>query len=92
MVMQTQSMRPTTQIRESSNNNNNNESPRVNNSSKANGTNGIPNEERFFSGCIHHFGYLSSRPKDYPIPQECIICQRLGDCMVATVYVKKVNE
>jgi len=48
-------------------------------------------EERFFSGCLHHFGYLSSRPKDSPIPQECIICQRLGDCMVATVYVKKVN-
>ena len=46
-------------------------------------------EERFFSGCLHHFGYLSSRPKDSPIPPECIICQRLGDCMVATVYVKK---
>ncbi|MCW4016074.1 MAG: hypothetical protein NWF06_06875 [Candidatus Bathyarchaeota archaeon] len=49
-------------------------------------------EERFFSGCLHHFGYLSSRPKDSPIPQECIICQRLGDCMVATVYVTKVND
>ena len=49
-------------------------------------------EERFFSGCLHHFGYLSSRPKDSPIPQECILCQRLGDCMVATVYVKTVND
>ena len=49
-------------------------------------------EERFFSGCLHHFGYLSSRPKDSPIPPECIICNRLGDCMVATVYVKKINE
>jgi hypothetical protein len=48
-------------------------------------------EERIFSGCLHHFGYLSSRPKDSPIPQECIICQRLGDCMVATVYVKKID-
>jgi hypothetical protein len=48
-------------------------------------------EERFFSGCLHHFGYLSSRPKDSPIPQECIICERLGDCMVATVYVKKLD-
>ena len=53
--------------------------------------NGVMNEERFFSGCLHHFGYLSSRPKDSPIPQECIICQRLGDCMVATVYVKKAS-
>ena len=49
-------------------------------------------EERFFSGCLHHFGYLSSRPKDSPIPPECIICNRLGDCMVATVYVKKINK
>ena len=49
-------------------------------------------EERFFLGCLHHFGYLSSRPKDSPIPQECIICQRLGDCMVATVYVNKISE
>ncbi len=51
----------------------------------------VAQEERIFSGCLHHFGYLSSRPKDSPIPQECIICQRLGDCMVATVYVKKID-
>ena len=49
-------------------------------------------EELFFSGCLHHFGYLSSRPKDSPIPQECILCQRLGDCMVATVYVNKLSD
>ena len=49
-------------------------------------------EEKFFSGCLHHFGYLSSRPKDSPIPQECILCQRLGDCMVATVYVNKLTD
>ena len=46
-------------------------------------------EARFFSGCLYHFGYLSSRPNDSPIPQECILCQRLGDCMVATVYVNR---
>ncbi len=49
-------------------------------------------EDLFFSGCLHHFGYLSSRPKDSPIPQECILCQRLGDCMVATVYVNKLSD
>jgi len=54
--------------------------------------NAAAREERFFSGCLHHFGYLSSRPKNSPIPQECILCQRLGDCMVATVYVNKINE
>jgi hypothetical protein len=52
---------------------------------------GVIAEERFFSGCLNYFGYLSSRPKDSPIPQECIICQRLGDCMVATVYAEKTN-
>lgn len=59
--------------------------------SPMNEENAAAREERFFSGCLHHFGYLSSRPKDSPIPQECIICQRLGDCMVATVYVKKID-
>jgi hypothetical protein len=59
--------------------------------SSMNEENAAAREERFFSGCLHHFGYLSSRPKDSPIPQECIICQRLGDCMVATVYVKKID-
>ena len=53
--------------------------------------NAAAREEKFFSGCLHHFGYLSSRPKDSPIPQECILCLRLGDCMVATVYVQQVN-
>jgi len=46
-------------------------------------------EEKIFSGCLHHFGYLASRPKNASIPQECILCQRLGDCMVATVFVNK---
>jgi len=45
-------------------------------------------EEKFFSGCLHHFGYLASRPSGAPIPEECIICQRLGDCMVATIKKK----
>ena len=52
----------------------------------------VAREERFFSGCLYHFGYLSNRPKDSPIPQECILCQRLGDCMVATIYVERANE
>lgn len=61
---------------------------------KTNGkeNNGAAREDVFFSGCLHHFGYLSNRPKDCPIPQECILCQRLGDCMVATIYVEKASE
>ena len=46
-------------------------------------------EEKIFSGCLHELGYLASRPKAIPIPDECIICQRLGDCMVATVITKE---
>jgi hypothetical protein len=49
--------------------------------------NGKALEEKIFSGCLHNFGYLASRPKNAPIPQECILCQRLGDCMVATVFI-----
>ncbi len=49
-------------------------------------------DEKIFSGCLHEFGYLASRPKNTPIPNECIICQRLGDCMVATVIIKSANE
>jgi hypothetical protein len=49
-------------------------------------------EEYHFSDCPHYFGYLSSRPEGSAIPQECILCHRLGDCMVATLYVKKINK
>ena len=49
-------------------------------------------EESRFLGCPYYFGYLSSRPEGYAIPQECMLCQRLGDCMVATVYVKKISK
>lgn len=58
------------------------------------GENAAEPKERFSPECLHHFGYLASRPKDSPIPQECFICQRLGDCMVATGNwcVKKAGE
>jgi len=34
------------------------------------------------SGCPHHFGYLANRPKDVPIPQECLTCPKIVDCML----------
>lgn len=52
----------------------------------------IIREEKIIYGCDHHFGYLSTRPKNSEIPQECIICSRLGSCMVATVYLKKNKQ
>ena len=36
------------------------------------------------SNCPHHFGYLASRPKNAPIPQECLFCTRT-DCIVTLV-------
>ena len=32
--------------------------------------------------CSHHFGYLASLPKNVPIPQECLICLKVADCMM----------
>jgi len=83
LLMKTQKMNLNRQNKKANGN------PKIKSSTKE--ENAAAREERFFSGCLHHFGYLSSRPKDSPIPQECIICQRLGDCMVATVYVKKID-
>ncbi len=34
------------------------------------------------SGCPHDFGYLAKRPKDAPIPQQCLVCSRIVDCML----------
>lgn len=39
-------------------------------------------EEASPSWCTHHFGYLASRPKNDPIPQECLTCPKNVDCML----------
>ena len=39
-------------------------------------------EEKGPSGCPHRFGYLANRPKNAPIPQECLTCQKIVDCML----------
>ncbi len=35
------------------------------------------------AGCSHYFGYLSQRPKSKEMPEECILCQKILDCMLA---------
>ncbi|MDH5691084.1 MAG: hypothetical protein OEY81_06630 [Candidatus Bathyarchaeota archaeon] len=35
------------------------------------------------SGCPEAFGYLANRPKDTPIPQECLVCPKMVDCMLS---------
>lgn len=31
--------------------------------------------------CPHHFGYLSQRPRGQEIPEECMICKKIIECM-----------
>jgi hypothetical protein len=32
--------------------------------------------------CPHHFGYLNQRPRAERIPEECMICEKLVECML----------
>jgi len=31
--------------------------------------------------CAHRFGYLSARPKNEPIPDDCMMCENIVKCM-----------
>jgi DNA-directed RNA polymerase subunit RPC12/RpoP len=31
--------------------------------------------------CAHNFGYLKRRPKNTPIPEECLTCSKMIECM-----------
>lgn len=31
--------------------------------------------------CGHYFGYLNKRPKDTPIPEPCMICPKIVECL-----------
>jgi len=37
------------------------------------------------SNCPHEIGYLRSRPKDSAIPDECLICPRILQCMISSI-------
>ncbi len=39
-------------------------------------------KENHFSGCPQSFGFLAKRPKDTPIPQQCMLCPKIVDCML----------
>jgi len=34
------------------------------------------------AGCQHFFGYLKQRPKDTSIPEDCLVCDKMIECMV----------
>ncbi len=33
------------------------------------------------TGCQHQLGYLRNRPKDTPIPDECLTCIKMVECL-----------
>ncbi len=35
--------------------------------------------------CKHYFGYLSKRSPKESIPEECIICEKMVQCMLKTI-------
>jgi hypothetical protein len=36
-------------------------------------------------GCQHHLGYLSERAQKEQIPEECLVCQTIVECMLKRV-------
>jgi len=39
-------------------------------------------EAKELSQCPHDFGYLAKRPKNSPIPQECLVCSKTVECIL----------
>ncbi len=39
-------------------------------------------EETDSSSCVHHFGYLNTHAKDASLPDECLTCSKLLQCML----------
>ncbi|MEM0058356.1 MAG: hypothetical protein QXG58_00450 [Candidatus Bathyarchaeia archaeon] len=37
--------------------------------------------EKAGSECQHFFGFLKKRPKNMPIPDECLTCNKMIDCL-----------
>jgi hypothetical protein len=39
-------------------------------------------EENMVTDCLHHVGYLKKRPKDESVPDSCLTCPKILQCMV----------
>jgi hypothetical protein len=42
--------------------------------------------------CARNFGYLSERSKGEKIPEECMTCEKMLDCMVKTAKKEASNS
>jgi hypothetical protein len=38
-------------------------------------------EIKISNECNYHFGYLKSRPKNTPVPDSCLTCPRMMECL-----------
>ncbi len=47
-------------------------------------TNETLREKNGTHGCSHSYGYLNVRPKNSPLPQECICCMQVVNCLYNT--------
>ena len=50
------------------------------------------NKENGTSGCSHAYGYLAVRPKNSSIPQECLCCLRVINCLYNTKKIKNKSS
>lgn len=41
-----------------------------------------PTQSTARTACQHNVGYLRTRPKNTPIPEECLTCDHMVDCML----------
>lgn len=44
----------------------------------------LTKDENINSSCLHFYGYLAIRLKGSPIPQECLYCLKVTDCLSKT--------
>lgn len=42
--------------------------------------------------CVHQFGYLNSLPKDKPIPDECMGCSDIIECLATKGKKKTIQK
>jgi len=51
-------------------------------------SNYIVKNENVNSECSHSFGFLAIRPNNSPIPQECLCCLKVIDCLYENKKIK----
>jgi len=45
---------------------------------------GIEKEDNNQTICLHYFGYLAKLPKNSSIPEDCLLCSKVVECLVTS--------